>query len=75
MKELNVYLMNALARLNDDKLMENYGEEEVRRTNAISKASQTVINNIKLKMNIKALAEKENKTIRDMETELDMYDD
>lgn len=75
MKELNVYLMNALARLNDDKLMEDYGEEEVKRTNAISKASQTVINNIKLKMNIKALAEKENKSIRDMETELDMYDD
>lgn len=75
MKELNIYLMNALARLNDDKLMEDYGEEEVRRTNAISKASQTVINNIKLKMNIKALAEKENKSIRDMETELDMYDD
>lgn len=75
MKELNIYLKNALDRLNDDELMEEKGEEEIKRTNAISKASQTIINNINLKIKIKELAKIENKEIKDMEIELDMYDD
>lgn len=75
MKELNVYLKNALDRLNDDKLMEEKGEKEIKRINAISKASQTIINNINLKIKIKELAKIENKEIKDIEIELDMYDD
>lgn len=72
MKELNEILLNALRRLNDDDIMDNYGEEEVRRTNAISKASQTIINNVKLKMNINELANKTGKTINEIETELNI---
>lgn len=72
MKELNEILLNALQRLNNDDIMSNYGEEEVRRTNAISKASQTIINNVKLKMTINELANKTGKTINEIETELNI---
>ena len=75
MKELNIYLINDLERLNNEELMENNAEEEIKRTNAISKASQTVINNVKLQMNIKTLAEKEGKSVKQMKYELEVYDE
>lgn len=69
--ELNDVLMRSIERLDDEELMNKKGYAEVERSNAISKASQTVVNIIKTNMRIMEMASKQNKSIDDIKKELD----
>lgn len=69
--ELNDVLMRSIKRLDDEELMNKKGYAEVERSNAISKASQTVVNIIKTNIRIMDMANKQNKSVDDIKKELD----
>ena len=75
MNELNKYLYEALDRLANDDLMSEKGEREIRRSNAISKACESIVTTAKLQLQIKQLAEKQNTTIKAIEHELGLYNE
>lgn len=48
---LNEILFESIERLADEKTMENDLNNQVKRSNAISKTAQTIINNVKTNIN------------------------
>lgn len=48
---LNEILFESIERLADEKTMKNDLDNQVKRSNAISKTAQTVINNVKTNIN------------------------
>lgn len=48
---LNEILFESIERLADEKVMKNDLDNQVKRSNAISKTAQTIINNVKTNIN------------------------
>lgn len=69
MKEINDTLMRALRRLDDDDLMKKNGEQEIARSNAISKTAQAVVNVVKTNLTIMQMSEHMKKKSEDIKKE------
>ena len=69
MKEINDILMRALSRLDNDELMEKNGEQEIARSNAISKTAQAVVNVVKTNLTIMQMSEYMKKKSKDIKKE------
>lgn len=69
MKEINDTLMRALRRLDDDELMKKNGEQEIARSNAISKTAQAVVNVVKTNLTIMQMSEHMKKKSEDIKKE------
>ena len=69
MKEINDTLMRALKRLDDDELMKKNSEQEIARSNAISKTAQAVINVVKTNLTIMQMSEHMKKKSEDIKKE------
>ena len=69
MKEINDTLMRALKRLDDDELMKKCGEQEIARSNAISKTAQAVVNIVKTNLTIMQMSEYMKKKSEDIKKE------
>ena len=69
MKEINDTLMRALRRLDNDELMKKNGEQEIARSNAISKTAQAVINVVKTNLTIMQMSEQMKKQSEDIKKE------
>lgn len=69
MKEINDTLMRALKRLDDDELMKKNGEQEIARSNAISKTAQAVVNVVKTNLTIMQMSEHMKKKSEDIKKE------
>ena len=69
MKEINDTLMRALKRLDNDELMKKNGEQEIARSNAISKTAQAVVNVVKTNLTIMQMSEHMKKKSEDIKKE------
>jgi len=58
MKEINEILLKELERLNNDKLIEEKGELEIARGNAISKTAQAYLNSVNTNIKILNIADR-----------------
>lgn len=74
MEEINDVLKKALRRLDDDSLMQERGEEEIRRSNSIKGVSSQMLNIIKLNLKIFETAEKYDCDINDIKEALNIDD-
>ena len=72
MKEINDVLMRALRRLDDNELMKTKGNEEIARSNAISKTAQAVVNVVKTNLTIMQVAKQTKQTIDKVKTNCDL---
>ena len=75
LKQINEYIFKALERLDDDERMKTNPDLEIKRCNAITSASKTVISALKTKVEIAKLKEDGNMYVDDVYEELGMLDD
>ncbi len=72
MKDLQEYLRNALERLNNNTLMAKRGAEEIKRSNAIAKACEGVMNTYRVGLKVEGIAVKTNKTTDEIKDKIGM---
>ena len=68
-------LMNQMKRLDDNKIMKQEGDKEIRRGNALSNNACTYIKSVNTGIRIIDMAAKTEKNINDLEKELGVRND
>ena len=68
-------VFNQLKRLNDDKVMEERGAEEIARSNVISNNAQTYIKALNIQLNIIQYAHKTDTKVKYMYQQLGLTDE
>lgn len=76
LRRINEVLCRALGRLDDDELMQANGENEIRRSNAISTTSKQIISIVKTQLEVVRLKDNGSKNIKKVEKNLgiDIYE-
>jgi len=73
--EVQEIVFNQLKRLDNDKLMEEIGAEEIARSNVISNNAQTFIKSVNLNLKIMEFAKKQDRQVKAITKELGLIED
>lgn len=73
--DIQEIVFKQLKRLDDDKLMEESGAEEIARSNVISNNAQTFIKSVNTQIKIMEMAERQGHQVRKLTHDLGLIDD
>lgn len=73
--DIQEIVFKQLKRLDDDKLMEESGAEEIARSNVISNNAQTFIKSVNTQIKIMEMAERQGHQVKKLTHDLGLIDD